>query len=339
MRGPVRLLGLWLWMVAWAWAGDQPQIQADLHLDTLTAVYTSGRGLDAAQGLEAGLAQLRAGGSNLVVLALWPPRNVDGPGRVAALLDRFESEDRRLDGLTLVRSPREVVAVTAAGGIAATISLEGAHGLGKDWRADLDQLQRRGLSMLGLTWSISNRFAGSASDKGGGLTEEGRALVARARELGVLVDVSHASRATTLEVCQGSPVPVVASHSGAWAVEHSVRNLSDAEITCIAATGGVIGLNLHGPFLGGNQDIAAAVAHLRHLRAVGGAGVVALGSDYDGIIQPAHGLENASHLPALWSALRADGWSEVEIRGVRGENFLRAWTAAWAARAGAVPSP
>ena len=303
-------------------------MQADLHLDTLTGCYTKGLTLDAASGLEASLPLLRAGGTNVAVFALWPPRNVNHPARVDALLDLYEREDARLDGLALAHSADEARDIVGAGRVAAVISLEGAHGLAEDWRADLDQLYGRGLRMLGLTWSFSNRFAGSSSDGGGGLTEEGRALVTRAQELGVLVDVSHASRRTTLDVCAVSKAPVVASHSDAHALAGRERNLSDEEIRCIAATGGVIGLNLHATFLGGTQDLAQAVRQLTYLRDVGGDGVVALGSDYDGLIHTPTGLPDAGTLPRLWAALRTQGWDDAQIAGVRGENFMRAWSAA-----------
>ena len=312
-------------LAAAAFAGG---VQADLHLDTLTQLYSKGVGLDAPAGLEAGLAQLAAGGTNVAVFALWPPRNVDHRARVMALLARFEAEDARLDGVALARSAAEARAIVEAARVAAVLSLEGAHGLGEDWRATFDELCERGLSMLGLTWSMSNRFAGSSGDGGGALTDEGRELVALARSRGVLIDVSHASRAATLEVCQTATAPVVASHSDAWALTARDRNLTDEELRCIGATGGVIGLNLHGPFLGGAADVARAADHLAHMAEVAGFGAVALGSDFDGYIKAPVGLEDASKLPALWEELARRGWTEAQIAGVRGENFLRAWAAA-----------
>lgn len=313
-------------------AASAATMQADLHLDTLTQLYARSVPLDAKTGLEAGLTQLQAGGTNVAVFALWPPRNVAHRERVMSLLAKFEAEDQRIDGITLARSPAEARAIASSGRVAALLSLEGSHGLGDDWQPTLRELAGRGLAMVGLTWSFSNRFAGSSGDAGGGLTEDGRALVALSRQLGLLLDVSHASKQSTLEICQGSPVPVVASHSSAYAITANARNLSDEEIRCIAATGGVIGLNLHAPFLGSGADIARAVTHIEHLASVGGDGVLALGSDFDGYIKVPRGLESAAALGALWEALRARGWSEARINGLRGENFLRAWEGAQAAR-------
>jgi membrane dipeptidase len=181
--------------------------------------------------------------------------------------------------------------------------------------------------MVGLTWSFSNRFAGSSGDGGAGLTAEGTALVAQLAKDGVIVDLSHASRATTLEVCGASKVPVIASHSDSYSVHANARNLTDEEIRCIAATGGVIGVNLHATFVGGTRDVKAVADHADAIARIGGFGSVALGSDYDGMIKVPAGLEDASRLPALWAELRSRGWTEAQIRGMRGENFLRVWEA------------
>ena len=186
-------------------------VQVDLHLDTPTQLLNRSVGLDAEEGLEAGLPQLRAGGTNVAIMVLWPPRNVNHLAHTYALLDAIEGEVSRLDEITLVRTPIAARQAVSAGKTAIILSLEGAHGLGTgDWRVELDQLHRRGLSAIGLTWSFSNRFAGSSGDGGGGLTEEGLELVSEARRRGIVLDVSHSSRATTLAVCQDSPVPVIA---------------------------------------------------------------------------------------------------------------------------------
>lgn len=311
--------------------GQAADIQADLHLDTPTQLFRQGVGMDAAN-LEAGLPQLRAGGTNLAVEVLWPPRDTAWEPHVEKLLSRMEAEDKRLDAIALARSPAEARRIAGEGRIAVTYLLEGAHGVDVSGVEGLRKLQARGLSAVGLTWSFSNRFGGSSGDGGGGLTVDGEALVREAQAMGLMIDVSHASRQTTLDLCGISRAPLIASHSDAAAVNANPRNLSDAEIACIAKTGGVIGVNLHGPFLGKPAGVAKAADHADHLKKVGGAGCVALGSDYDGIISPPPDLKDASMLPALFAELKRRGWSDAELRGMRGENFLRAWDAALSAK-------
>ncbi len=311
-----------------------PTLQVDLHLDTPTQMLTKKLPLDHADGLEAGLSQLRAGGTNVAVQVLWPPRNTEHKKRAYALLDTVQRQIDRREDVDLATEPAAARASVTQGRLALLLSMEGAHGLGTDenWRETFLDFYQKGLRLMGLTWSFSNRFAGSSGDKGAGLTEEGRALVALARRKGVVLDVSHASRATTMEVCQDSPVPVIASHSNAWNLRQHSRNLTDEEIACIASSGGVIGLNFHATFVGSDANVAKVADHAEYLARVGGHGVVALGSDFDGYIKKPVGLEHAGKVPALWAELRGRGWTEAQVRGARGENFMRAWAAV---RAGA----
>jgi membrane dipeptidase len=76
------------------------------------------------------------------------------------------------------------------------------------------------------------------------------------------------------------------------------------------------------------------VDHIERVLRVGGPGAAGLGTDFDGIEDPPEGLEDVSKLPVITEELLARGHSEEEVRGVLGENFLRFWERADAARAG-----
>ncbi|MFN7145101.1 MAG: membrane dipeptidase, partial [Myxococcota bacterium] len=127
------------------------EMQADLHLDTPTQLYRKKVGLDA-KGLEAGIDQLRAGGTNLAVMVLWPPRDAKWEAHTETLLGILEKEDARLDAVTLARTPAEARGVAAAGGVATVYALEGAHGIDTTGVEGLRALHARGLALLGLTW-------------------------------------------------------------------------------------------------------------------------------------------------------------------------------------------
>ncbi|MGV3711257.1 MAG: dipeptidase [Gemmatimonas sp.] len=64
--------------------------------------------------------------------------------------------------------------------------------------------------------------------------------------------------------------------------------------------------------------------HLDHIKKVAGAQHVGLGADYDGITEVVQGLEDVSKYPDLLAELVKRGWTDSEIRGVAGENVLRA---------------
>jgi membrane dipeptidase len=90
----------------------------------------------------------------------------------------------------------------------------------------------------------------------------------------------------------------------------------------------VIGLNFHASFVGTGANVGMVADHADHLAKIGGHGVVALGSDFDGYIKKPVGLEDASKIQSLWAELRLRGWTEEQVRGVQGENFMRAWAVA-----------
>jgi membrane dipeptidase len=299
----------------------------DLHVDTLTELADRGVGF-ADPGLEAGIPALRDGGTNVVVNVLWPPRDADHEAYTLEQLGRFERELAAAPDLALARSPAEADGIVASGRIATLLALEGAHGIEDNGVAGLEALHARGLSMLGLTWSLSNRFAGSSGDGGGGLTPDGRALVAAAERLGILVDVSHASRQATLDTCAAAKAPLVASHSNAASAHPVPRNLTDEEIRCVAATGGLVGVMFHGPFVAsGAPGVEQVADQVEALIRVAGAEHVGLGSDFDGDIQTPEGLKSAAGLPALWAELRERGHDEATIAAISGGNFRRVWTA------------
>lgn len=76
----------------------------------------------------------------------------------------------------------------------------------------------------------------------------------------------------------------------------------------------------------------AAVDHIEHILRIAGPEAVGLGTDFDGIEDPPAGLEDISKLPLLTEELLRRGHSESIVRGVLGENFLRFWGRAEAAR-------
>ncbi len=76
----------------------------------------------------------------------------------------------------------------------------------------------------------------------------------------------------------------------------------------------------------------AVVDQIEHVMKIAGPQAVGLGTDYDGIDDPPEGLEDVSKLPRITEELLRRGHSEDEVRGVLGENFLRFWERAEAAR-------
>ena len=129
----------------------------------------------------------------------------------------------------------------------ALIGIENGFSIGRD-PGLLDVHYRYGARYLGLVHNGHNDLGDSAMPNAafgdlesghGGLSELGRAAVRRANELGVMLDISHASEATALDVMAASRAPVIASHSSVKGVFLHPRNLSDEALLALRENGGV----------------------------------------------------------------------------------------------------
>jgi membrane dipeptidase len=158
----------------------------------------------------------------------------------------------------------------------------------------------------------------------GGLTEKGRALVRRLEERRILLDLAHASPRTIADALAMATRPVVVSHSGVKGTCDNARNLSDAELRGVAATGGVIGIGFWDTAVCGN-DAAAIARAIRHAASVAGIDHVGLGSDWDGAVTVPF---DAAGLVALTDALLEAGFTDAEVAKVMGGNAVRLLSAA-----------
>lgn len=217
----------------------------DSHVDVLLP------GSDAAP--LADLPQLKAGGVDAVVLALFAATGPDtDAGRTAALKtidDKLAAihalAEAHPDQAALAYSAADVRRIAAQGKVAILISALNTYALGHDLDG-LDRLQQKGVRVLGLVHAGNTAFADSSRPRpgegapNGGLSDLGRAAISRLNDLGVLVDVSQLTPQGVLQAVALSRAPVAATHSDVRALVDHPRNLSDAEIDAIAARGGVI---------------------------------------------------------------------------------------------------
>lgn len=232
----------------------------------------------------------------------------DSRGRLAVLRSRGE-----LDTFLRARDPEEPTVLGFLG-------LEGAHALEGDV-ANVDVLFDAGFRMIGLTHFFDNEVGGSAHGVDqGGLTPFGREAVGRMAELGMIVDLAHASPRLIDDVLAAAPGrPLVVSHTGVDGTCPSPRNLDDARLRSIASTGGVIGIGLWPEAVCGTTPDAWARA-VRHAADRIGSAHVALGSDWDGAVPAIVDAAGTLHLTA---ALVDQGFSPDEVRGIMGENTVR----------------
>lgn len=260
----------------------------------------------------------------------------------ATLLIRAARENA--DRVIQVRRRADLDLVERGERIGLMLSLEGVEQFGYEtWPAET--FYELGMRMAGLTWNRRNPFSDGAADEGG-LSRLGRMLVDRLVELGVVVDLAHASPAAFSEIlARASGAPVICSHAACRAVNEHPRNLSDEQLRALGDAGGLLGLMIHPLAIGHEQrTIDRVVEHLEHAVELMGADRVCLGGDFttrlaqvlppmpepaDGLrpdgLAPGSGIEGLKgpeDYPTLVTALNARGWKVEEIDAVCGVNLL-----------------
>ena len=278
--------------------------------------------------------RLRAGGVNVpcwgvVVFPFRRSRFFDSAMKYIDMMHEWHRAHPDL--MKLAFTGGEVREITAAGGIAGIIGMEGAHPLmGK--MENLDALYERGVRYMTLTHFSSNEAAICATDKRPkftGLTDFGRDVVARCDELGLIIDVAHVSRPSFLEATRLTKNPVIVSHTGIRGVKDMWRNIDDDQIDAVADTGGVIGIMMHSSFIGGKfvETLDTWAEHAEYVRDRVGPDHVAIGSDLDGAIVPTREFQDIADMPLVTNCLVRRGWDHEHIRKLLGENALRVFDA------------
>jgi membrane dipeptidase len=291
--------------------------------------------------------EARTGGVDVQVLPIYvAPEAAEASLRVTLLqLEALEREAAQTPEVALCRTGEEIDAALAEGRIALLLALEGTQGIGASVElfAVFHQL---GVRMVSFThWSRALLAEGSADEETGSrLPAAGVRAVAELEHLGILLDVSHLAAASVDHVLQLATATVVASHSCCRALRDHHRNLSDDHLRAIAATGGVVGMNVLPTFVDEKEPtLDRVVDHLEHMAEVAGIDHVGLGPDflrqlmdeiypqYEQLVRfggvdlkaVVPGLARERDLPNLTERMVQRGWDEASLRKVLGENWLR----------------
>jgi membrane dipeptidase len=198
------------------------------------------------------------------------------------------------------------------------MGVEGGHIFDTTFK-HVEALYELGVRVFTLTWNNSNRLAYSAldSDKKG-ITKKGREYLKEFKNYDVILDFSHASTRTVLDVCTFSDNQVIASHSCVRALNPKfLRNIDDLAIKAITKKGGVIGINFSRYHLG-RYSIADHISYLRDNFSVGS---IAIGSDFDGINDAV--ISNPQGIKKLEKELFKKNYRKSDISRIFSGNFLR----------------
>ena len=201
--------------------------------------------------------------------------------------------------IELVRNAGEIQAAAGQGKVAGFLSVEGGEMFDCDI-SRLEQLYSAGVRVIQPVWNYTNVFCATCSQQETGMTRLGFDFVKEAENLGIILDVSHMSRAAFYDLIGKAKKPVMASHSNCGAVCGHRRNLTDEQIKILVETGGYIGLNLYADFVKEkNADKESLFRHIDHFACLGADKILGLGADFDGCDKLPDGIGGIEDIAGL----------------------------------------
>lgn len=288
------------------------------------------------------------GVSYLSVNVGFAPHDIDATMRVLSSWRRQIL--LRPEEFVLANTVADVLAAQQSGRLAVGFDLEDTNPLG----GEIGMVQAYydlGVRSMLMTYNHENLAGfGCHAESDPGLTSFGRAVVDEMNRVGMVVDVSHCGYRTSMDTLERSASPAIFSHSSMRALWEHERNIRDDQALACAATGGVVGINGVGIFLGPNDISVPTVArHIDYAVQLVGPEHVGIGTDYvfdnDDLNRE---LANNPQLfpesyrrwgradffpPEQLVALEAElarlGYPADAIAGIMGGNFLRVARQVW----------
>ncbi|SHJ71232.1 membrane dipeptidase [Roseomonas rosea] len=289
--------------------------------------------------------RMKAGGLKAVVFIAYTPQGPRTPQDHSEAGARAEAMLRHIrdtvhgEGRRLVTRVAELEAAHAAGATSVLMAVENGNAMGHDL-SRLALWRGLGAIYLTLTHDGHNDLADAARPRAGrpepaslhgGLSPLGRQAIEEMNRLGMLVDVSHASKASMMQAVDASRAPIVATHACCAALRVHPRNLDDEQLDALRDSDGLVQITAVPAFLrdpgpdgryhASVDDIADHVDHA--VRRIGLAHV-GLSSDFDGG-GGVTGWMHAGESGGLTEALHRRGYDREALGLLWAGNFLRVW--------------
>lgn len=316
------------------------RITIDAHNDTLMKITCEQTGectedLGKLTQLDVDLVKMVSGDVNVAMFAAFTEdfsNTYLNNNRLLAMMRVLEqTAAQNSEVMTKVNTKEELINALSANKHMAIQTIEGAYGIdASNYKALLRQYSDLGVRMITLVWNHSNALGEGmlkttvdGIPTQGGLTTLGKQVVAEMEQLDIFVDVSHMDEETFWSTFNTATKPLIASHSGAYALKAHARNLKDDQLKAIAETGGVINVVFCQYFLGDEiADVEVLLDHIHHIVQVAGIDHVGLGSDFDGATMP-NGLNDMSDVPLIAKGLLRRGYDEAAVNQIMGGNMFR----------------
>jgi len=210
-----------------------------------------------------------------------------------------------------------------------------------------------------LTYNSRNLIGnGSTERRDEGISDFGASIIDQMNKTGMAIDVSHCGDRTTLDAFELSKMPVLITHSNCRALAPGhPRCKTDDAIRAVGKAGSVMGITGVRNFVKNAEPttIEDVIDHFDHVRKLIGPEHVGVGSDvdldgYDDLPAEAlkqlrasykdsysfrdkidiEGLDHPKRMFDLTEGLIRRKYSDAEIRGILGGNFVRVLGQIWA---------
>lgn len=235
-------------------------------------------------------------------------------------------------GAKIVRKSSDIPKPSDPGNkIGALLALEGAEPLEGESRK-LDDLYQYGVRIITLMHYRVSVFGDimTAPPKHKGLTNEGRKLVGKMQELGIVIDAAHAHIDTLKGIVEMTAKPIIDSHTSLTYTSEplGVRSRSWKEMEMVAKTGGVVctwplafkrKMVRRVTFLDWANEALAMKQRL-------GVDHIGLGTDNGGLFKTARvieGYKDIRDITKLADAMLEVGLTKDDISAFMGGNLLR----------------
>jgi len=167
----------------------------------------------------------------------------------AQAIEKFDAIHRLVneiapDRVALARTPEDVLRISAQGKKAILIGVENGYPIGEDI-SNVRKFHALGARYLSLAHNGHSQLSDSnTGERDGkfqwnGVSPFGEQVIAELNRLGVMVDISHPSKASMMRTLELSKAPIIASHSAVRALANHSRNLDDEQLRALAKNRGV----------------------------------------------------------------------------------------------------
>lgn len=330
----------------------------DTHDDINTDNFTAERNYASDLPTQLTLPKMEAGGLDVAWLVVYTRQGpLDDEGYAAAYanaIDKFEAIHRLVNEYAPERTELALTSddarrIVESGKKAIMIGVENAYSIGEDI-SRIEEFHARGARYISLAHTGPSQLSDAHSGEQDGnwlhdgLSELGRQAIAEMNRLGIMVDISHPSKASIMQTLEISRAPVIASHSAARGLSDVSRNLDDEQLRAVAENGGVVQTVALRRFINAEKaearqqaaeaategeeieapdvDVADFVDHIDYMVNLIGLNHVGISSDFDGGGGVA-GWDDASETFNVTLELVRRGYTEEEIEKLWSGNLLR----------------